>query len=55
MEALGVNVNDDEIEFIDMTDEDGMMLRDLIEELGWDLDFEGESWKFETNGVYFIK
>ena len=30
-------------------------INELIEELGWECDFEGESWKFETNGVYFIK
>ena len=27
---------------------------DFAEELGWDFDFEGDDWKLETNGVYFI-
>lgn len=36
-------------------DECGWQVRELIESLGWDCTFEGESWKFETNGVYYIK
>ena len=31
------------------------VLRDLLEELGWYCAFEGERWKLETNGVYFIR
>jgi hypothetical protein len=29
-------------------------LNDLLAELGWEVEFEGESGKFETAGVYFI-
>jgi len=36
-------------------DECGWQLRELVESLGWDCAFEGESWKFETNGVYYLK
>lgn len=59
MAAMGVKVEADEIKFLDKTDWDnndnGIELYELIEELGWECDFEGESWKFETTGVYFIK
>ena len=54
-EALGICVEDNEIVFEDKVDSDGWELRDLLEELGWDCSFEGEQWKFETNGVYFIR
>ena len=33
----------------------GWTLRELIENLGWHCSFEGDSWKLETTGVYFIK
>ena len=55
MAALGVSVENDEITVEDMVDADGWELRELIEELGWECDFEGDSWKLETNGVYFIR
>lgn len=55
MEMLGVTVEYGAITFIDRVDSDGGMLRDLLEELGWDCAFEGERWKLETNGVYFIR
>lgn len=55
MAALGVAVQDGSIEFEDKVDSDGGELRDLLEELGWDCAFEGERWKLETNGVYFIR
>lgn len=55
MEMLGVTVEGTVITFIDKVDSDGGMLRDLLEELGWDCSFEGERWKLETNGVYFIR
>lgn len=32
----------------------GFQFPEIFERLGWDVSFEGESWKFETNGVYFI-
>ena len=55
MEALGVSFEDDKISFNDKCYEDGYELMDILEELGWDCDFEGDSWKLETAGVYFIK
>lgn len=55
MSALGVFVEDGVIVFEDKVDSDGGELRDLLEELGWDCTFEGERWKLETNGVYFIR
>ena len=33
----------------------GYELMELLEDLGWDCEFEGDSWKLETIGVYFIK
>ena len=55
MEMLGVTEEDGAIALVDKVDSDGGMLRDLLEELGWDCSFEGERWKLETNGVYFIR
>lgn len=55
MEMLGVTEEDGVIALVDKVDSDGGMLRDLLEELGWDCRFEGERWKLETNGVYFIR
>lgn len=55
MEALGVCVEDSEISFEDKVDSDGSDLREIIENLGWSCSFEGERWKLETNGVYFIR
>lgn len=55
MDAMGVTVEDNEISFEDKVDSDGYELYELIEELGWSCSFEGESWKLETNGVYFIR
>ena len=55
MEVLGVPFKDGEPRFDDMCGCDGMELMSLLEELEYDVSFEGESWKFETLGVYFIK
>ena len=55
MAALGVTVQNGVIEFEDKVDSDGGELRDLLDELGWYCAFEGERWKLETNGVYFIR
>ena len=55
LECIGVTVKNGEISFEDKCCEDGCDLRDLLESLGWECDFEGDSWKFETLGVYFIK
>lgn len=43
-------------EFGDMDDEvSGCELTELIEELGYGTEFEGDTWKLETNGVNFIR
>ena len=55
MEAMGIVVEDDAISFEDKVDSDGWELRELIEDLGWSCSVEGERWKLETNGVYFIR
>lgn len=55
MEMLGITLEDGAIVLVDRVDSDGGMLRDLLEELGWECSFEGERWKLETNGVYFIR
>ena len=59
MSAMGIAVEDGELTFLDKTDWDnndfGIELYELVEELGWNCEFEGESWKLETNGVYFLK
>ena len=55
MDSLGVCVEDDEIFFEEKIEAEGWELRELIEDLGWACSFEGERWKLETNGVYFIR
>lgn len=55
MEALGVSFSDGVPTFGNKYGDDGYELMELLEELGWECDFEGNSWKFETTGVYFIK
>ena len=55
MEALGVSFDKGKPSFTDMCGENGMDLMELLEELEYDVSFEGESWKFETLGVYFIE
>lgn len=34
---------------------DGWEAMDLLERLGYDISFEGDSWKLETNGVYYLE
>ena len=53
--ALGVSFEEDDISFSDKCGDDGYELMELLEELGWDCSFEGDSWKLETIGVYFIR
>lgn len=53
--ALGVSFGDDDLTFSDKCGDDGYELMELLEELGWDCSFEGDSWKLESIGVYFIK
>ena len=55
MDALGVSIEDDEIIFTDKTDSEAGDLPELLEELGWECEFEGDRWKLETLGVYFIR
>lgn len=53
--TMGVSINDDEYTFEDKCGDGGYELMELLEDLGWDCSFEGDSWKLETIGVYFIK
>lgn len=55
MEALGVVIKDGEIVLEDDIHVVASVTRDLIKELGWECDFEGDSWGLETRSVYFIK
>lgn len=53
-EAMGISAEDGDIAFSDMIGDGGYSTKELLEELGWDCSFEGDSWKLETLGVYFI-
>ena len=52
--ALGISLSNGEICFGDLVGYRGYDTKKLIEELGWGCSFEGDSWRFETDGVYFI-
>lgn len=52
--ALGITLKDGKIVLEDMWGNSGCGTRELLEQLGWDCDFEGDSWKLETIGVYYI-
>lgn len=54
-EVLQIHLTDGKVcmNYYDYGDEAGDLM-DFAEELGWDFDFEGDDWKLETNGVYFI-
>lgn len=54
-DALGVSVEAEKIVFSYMIGENGYQTRELLEELGWECDFEGDSWKLETIGVFYIE
>ena len=54
-EAMGISVEDGKIVFSNMVGERGFSTKELLEELGWECSFEGDSWKLETIGVYFIE
>ena len=55
LSTLGVSFDEDTVVFDDKCGGDGYALMELLEELGWDCSFEGDSWKLETIGVYFIR
>ena len=56
MEAIGVALDDDDgLSLLYEGSYDGRVLRHLLEEFGWTIEFEGEEVRFETNGVYFIR
>lgn len=55
MEMIGVLSESASIAFKDMTGEDGNNTLELLEELGWELEFEGNSWREEKSGVYYLK
>lgn len=55
--ALALSAADGQLEYesIPFDDSDsGYVILDLIRDLGWNPDFEGDMWKLETCGVYFI-
>ncbi len=55
LDTMCVSVEDGDFSFKSVPGEGGgYALKELLEELGWDCDFEGDSWKLETIGVYFI-
>lgn len=51
LDTLGISSDDGEIVFGDANGDP----RDILEELGWECDFEGETNHFGSYGVYFIK
>ena len=55
MEMIGILSESASIAFKDMTGEDGNDTLELLEELGWELEFEGNSWRREKAGVYYLK
>ena len=55
LESLGVYLDGDTLDMRDLEGDDGMETAELIENLGYDVKFEGDSWKFEILGVYFVK
>lgn len=56
LSALGVTFDDGKITFFFPDDEwAGRAFCDVMESLGWDTEFEGDSWKLETIGVYYIE
>ena len=55
MEAIGVYSDGKELEFSDRTYEDGDYLKDLLEELGFDVCFMGDEWKLNTVGVWYVE
>ena len=56
IDALGVVIKDGAVEFEDRTSyEDGSKIVDILTGLGYEVEFDGESWKFETNGYYYIE
>jgi len=55
-ESLGISLNSDgEVELTDMVGSDGSATMSYLEALGWSCEFEGDSWKLQTTGVYFIE
>ena len=54
-EALGIEGDEEDVYLSSIVGEYGRKTYELIEQLGWDCDFEGDSWKLETSGVYFIE
>ena len=55
LNRLGLYVWKGRIHFHDVTGEDGWSVKDLLEDIGYDLEFEGESERYEVNGVYYIE
>ena len=54
METLGVLLYQGKITFVNMKDKQNMEIQYLLENLGFRLEFDGETWNFEDEGVYYI-
>lgn len=55
METLGVASENGALVFDTMLGETNLDIRDLLDELGWKCEMDGESWKFESVGVLYIE
>ena len=56
MGCAGIAVKDGRLDYKWMYGKPGAYwLKDLLEELGWECDFEGDRWELNTDGVYYIK
>lgn len=55
LEGLGMAYEDGEFVFTDSYTNYGYEIKDILEDLGWNCEFEGDAWKFETLGVFYIE
>lgn len=54
-EAMGLSVDEEKLTFNNMYGESGGGTEELLEELGYSINFEGSSWKLETDGVRYVE
>ena len=55
MDEIGVEIEDGEISFCDKVGESSQYITDILDAIGIEYEFEGEDWKLQTTGVYFVK
>ena len=55
LETMGISVDDEEFSFDTECADNGYELMELLKDLGWDCEFEGNAWSLQPTGVYFIK